>query len=492
MLAGVAMLARRIALFPGVAHAFPPRHDAIASEPKSMRRSLLALAAMAALSPAAARAGDGVRFDHEGAVQLLPQSGAFWGLAERFAPDEPYDESPLWAEIYAKGRWRMGDEAGTGFYGAASLLLTGTVGTDVFGEGDTGRARVEEAYVGWRGVFGRREWTADLSVGSREFRFGEGMLVATGGGNGFERGALTLAPHRAWSLAAVATLEQGAWRLQAFHLDPDELDSGDTRTRLQGVRAQWTGGEDRRLGLAWTRVPQSEAPYPTAPLGLIEDGREGLRTWSVDGAYEPTAGVLAGWSFRGEFATQRSDNFRMDAWGGIADVGYRFATARYLPRISYSPRYFSGDDPATPNTLERFDPLFYDGSPSTWSSGGNGSLAFYNSNLFVQRVRLDLMLSERDFFNIAYYDVRVAETNSPVQYGQAARLAIVEGQVGLVSGFPDRKLTAEWYAEYTRVLTPHWYLTVGLASASPRAGLKAVVNDPPTWWGGLLNLSWKY
>lgn len=450
------------------------------------------MAAFAAMSPALAQAVEGIRFEHRGAVQYLPQTGSFWGLAERFAPDETYDDSPQWVEFYANGRWRMGDESGDGLYGTAGLLLTGTLGTDVFGEGDTGRARVEQAYVGWRNTFGKNQWTLDLSAGSRDFMLGEGMLLAVGGGNGFERGALTLSPLRAWAMTAMATLEMGAWRLQAYHLDPDELDSGDTRTRLQGVRTEWRGEEDGRLGLAWTRVPRSEAPYPTAPLGLIPDGRDGLRFWSVDGSFEPKAGVLAGWSFRGEFASQRSENFKMDAWGGVADIGYRFAAVRYLPKLSYSPRYFSGDDPATPGTLERFDALFYDGAPSTWSSGGNGSLAFYNSNLFVQRLRLDLVLSERDVFNIAYYDVRVAETNSPVQFGQAARPINVDGQVGLVSGFPERDLSAEWYAEYTRVLTPNWYLTISLASSAPRAGIKAVVNDPPIFRAGLFILSWNY
>ena len=43
--------------------------------------------------------------------------------------------------------------------------------------------------------------------------------------------------------------------------------------------------------------------------------------------------------------------------GGGAEIGYRFFKLPFVPRLSYSPRYFSGDDPGTTGTLERFDPL---------------------------------------------------------------------------------------------------------------------------------------
>jgi hypothetical protein len=163
-----------------------------------------------------------------------------------------------------------------------------------------------------------------------------------------------------------------------------------------------------------------------------------------------------------------------------------------MPRLSYSPRYFSGDKPGTTGRIERFDALFFDGSPATWSSGGNGSLAFYNSNLWVQQVRLELVLSQRDFANLSLYDVRAAQTNSPLQYGQAARLGIVENNLTVISGVPQKALTREVYAEYTRVLSQHWFLTAGVAGAKPREGLLALVPGGGSWWGGLLNLSWRY
>lgn len=155
-------------------------------------------------------------------------------------------------------------------------------------------------------------------------------------------------------------------------------------------------------------------------------------------------------------------------------------------------RRFTGDDPNTPDRLERFDPLFYDGAPNTWSSGGNGSFAFYNSNLAVHRLRLDLVLSARDFANLNFWTVDTHQVNSPIQYGQGARLSLINGQPALISGFPKHALTQELYAEYTRVVSQNLFMTAGLAYAMPQAGIKAVVADAKDWVGALVNLSFKY
>lgn len=459
------------------------------SRPVVPRRALLALMLAAALPVGAQESG--YKIEYEGAFQLLPESGVFWGLPAVFAPGEDYDDSPMWLEAYAQARISFGDPAGLGTYGAAAVLATTSIGTDVFATGDTGRIRIEEFYLGRRWRIGD-SLTADASVGSRDYRIGEGMLYSTGGGNGFERGSLTLAPHLSWAVAAVARLEGDNFGGELFYLDPDELDSGDTKTRLWGVRAQWRQQDTARLGVTWSRVIESEAPFPLAPFGLIPNGRDGLETLSLDGRFEPKEGALAGWSLRGEVASQRSSTVDLDSWAAVAEIGYRFSGMKFMPKFSYSPRYFSGDDGGTPGTVERFDPLYYDGSPPNWSSGGSGSIAFYNSNLWVQRYRVDLVFSPTSFGNISYYDVRAAERNSPVQYGQATRLGVVDGSVALVSGVPSRPLTSEWYLEYTRVFSEHWFLTVGVAVASPQRGLRDVVPDPATWYGGLVNIAWRY
>jgi Alginate export len=447
--------------------------------------------ALALLAGSHAAHAQELTFSHEGAVQLVPQHGMFWGLAERFSPSVPYKDDSMWVEAYVKGKAAFGDPQGQGWYGAASLLATGTIGTDAFATGDTGRLKLEDAYLGWRRPLAQ-DWVLDLSAGSRDYRIGEGMLYAMGGGNGFERGALTLAPHRNWQLAALVRASNAAWTVDAFYLDPDELSSGDTGTKLAGLRAEWKPKPNARVGITFSHVLASMAPYPLAPIGLIENGRDGLDTWSMDASYAPNEGPLAGWNFKTEVAMQRSDRLDLRAWGAVAEIGYRWTSARFTPRLSYSPRYFSGDKPSTVGRIERFDPLFYDGAPSTWSSGGNGSLAFYNSNLMVQQVRLELAFSQRDFANLSFYDVRAAERFSPIQYGQAARLGILGNDITVVSGVPEKPLTHEVYAEYTRVLSPHWFLTAGVAGAKPRGGLLALVPNAGTWWGGIVNVTWRY
>lgn len=425
----------------------------------------------------------------DGAVQVVPEGNMFWGLDEVFAPGSGYDDDSTWLEAYARVGWR--DErplGGATLYGGVSVLATGTVGTDVFDQRNQSDLALEEAYIGVKGGEAVR-W--DSSVGSRAFALNHGMLVSLGGGNGFERGALALAPHKAWELAGVVEVQAKHWSVTAFHLDPDELASSDTHTRIIGARVGVMPSPATTLGVSYLYVPRSEAIYPVAPVGIIPNARDGLRTWDVDLTWAPTEGALAGLSVRGEFAVQRNPAIDLRARGAVLDVAYQFRDTRWTPKLSYSPRWFDGDKPGTA-TLERFDPLFYDGSPATWSSGGNGSFAFYNANLWVQRLRVDLVLSPRDFANIGYYDVRAARANSPVQYGQAARLEFQDGQPVVVSGFPDRRLTHEWYLEHTRVLTPHWFLTWGIAIAKPRQGLRAVVPDARTWYGGLVNIAWTF
>lgn len=439
-------------------------------------------------NPAAAPAPPAWTFN--GAMAVAPGVNVLWELDEQFAPTADYNDNRTWGEAYAELRWQGAHTfgGGTSVYGAASVLGTYTVGKDVFDAGPGGRIAIEEAFIGLRGG-NAVKW--DVSVGSQDFRIGHGLLIATGGGNGFERGALALAPHRAWEVAGVAKLEGARWSAQAFYLDPDELKSSDTHTRLVGARVGGTPASWLSGGLSYLYAPRSEAIYPILPVGILENARDGLKTWNLDF----TAGVQTpgapGFTLRGELAVQRNSRIDLRSRGGILDAAYQFGDVRWSPKVSYSPRWFDGDKPGSPD-YERFDPLFYDGSPATWSSGASGSFAFYNSNLWVQRWRVDLMPSQRDFININYYDVRAARADSPIQYGQAARLEFNNGVPVLATGVPDRRLTHEFYFEHTRVLGPHWFLTWSLAVSKPRAGLQAIAPDAKTWYGGLVNLTWSY
>lgn len=77
---------------------------------------------------------------------------------------------------------------------------------------------------------------------------------------------MTLAPRRPWEMTAVVSATQGPGTLEAFWLDPNELASGDTGTRLAGVRAQWSPDASTALGIAWSRSSSSARRRPVAPF----------------------------------------------------------------------------------------------------------------------------------------------------------------------------------------------------------------------------------
>lgn len=456
---------------------------------------LLATAEMAA-AQVPPKEADTARFSVEAAVQVTHEASPFWGLAQQFSPTANYKSSYNWVEGYVKPGVKASKDIGAGLelYGGASALASYTGGTDLFVQGASGRVLLEDAYAGLRRKRDDDHWGYTLSAGAQPYRLAHGFLLSNGAGNGFERGAAVLAPRKAWGMTALAQVESKFWSADVFYLDANELKSSDTGTKLAGANVAWTPQPGQQFGLAHFRVMDSTAPYPQAPIKIIDGGRDGLQTTDLHWRYEPTEGPMAGFSTLGELAVQRNARIQMKAKGWGMEVGYRFATLPFTPKLSYSARYFSGDDPFTPHRLERFDGLFYDGSPQTWSSGGNGSFAFYNSNLVVHRFRVDLVVSPQDFVNVSIWNVKAAQANSPVQYGQAARLNVANnGQFGLVSGFPNRSLSTELYFEHTRVLSQHLFLTWGVALALPQDGIKAIVpNGGKKWVGALANLTYRY
>lgn len=401
--------------------------------------------------------------------------GTWFGLAEKadptFDPQRTWTEG--WLEVGATATARIA--TGLELYGRLSLGASGTLGSDPFEQGDGGSVELENLYAGVRYAAEGAPWSFDLSYGQQDFGVGTGMLIWQGAGNGFERGAVSILPRSAWSQAAVAKIGYGGHSLQAFFLDPNELESSDTATRLAGAVWRYDRPSGSNLGLAYVGVLTSGMVYPISGSPFfIDEGRDGLQTIHGFGRLTGEDIDLPGAYLRAEFAYQwknailGSADLRSSAIYG--EAGYRFATAPLSPTLSYSFANFSGDDPNT-STFERFDPLYYGNGLDNWWYGANGSYAFLNSNVTYHRLSLQLVASEQDFLKVQYIHTRADQSGSPVQFGRP------DDGLGLTFGVGDRHLADEIYGEWTHLFTPRTSMTLWASVAFPGAGIDAAVDS---------------
>ena len=439
--------------------------------------------------------GDGwsLKLGLDGAVQAIAEENSWWNLTEAFPPPETYDPDRSWIEGFLRpsAKLEISAHEDVSLYGGLAAVASYTWGEDVFAAGDTGAVTLENAYGGIR-LAPSEDVSFDLAAGKQDYVIGSGMLIQMGGGNGYERGALLLSPRSAWDMAVIARQRFGGLSLEQFYLNPDELESGDSLTELAGVHARYDLSEKDYLGLAYINVLNSDYISLSAnPFTIIPEGRDGMNVLHGYFRTEPLSSYPGLW-LAGELAHEWNDRIDQKAWGGQAEIGYTAASLPFMPTFSYAFRYFSGDDPSTSDN-ERFDALFYEGSPTGWATGGNASLAFYNSNVMAHRIGVDMVVSERDFVKARYWHVMAAQENSPIQFGQGAEVEFEDGTPIVVAGVENPHLSDDFYLEYTRILTPNLFLTAGGALSIPGEGLRDLSKGAAEdWWGGYLNLTIKY
>jgi hypothetical protein len=216
-----------------------------------------------------------------------------------------------------------------------------------------------------------------------------------------------------------------------------------------------------------------------------------VNTIHAYGRWNPLQESLPGWNVAADYAHQWKDSIQMAADAYNAETSYAFAQMPLAPRPAYAFRFFSGDDPAT-TTFEKFDPLFYEGAPPLWATGSNGSFSFLNSNVLAHRISLNLTLNAKNFMAFYYWHVQADQINSPIQFGQAGRVAASGGEPQLVSGVPDPHLSDDFYIEHTRIVNQNIFFTTGVAVSVPGKGLRELVAQDATWVGLLANLTVKY
>jgi hypothetical protein len=444
---------------------------------------LATAAADAGMGPPSTTTSDAVTFTPT--LELMTggfvHDGAWFGLAEGVDPS--FDPQRAWLEGWVEIGASLSARPAPGFevYGRASLGASGTLGSDPFEQGDGGKVELENLYAGIRYAAEGNPWSFDLSYGQQDFGVGTGMLIWQGAGNGFERGAVSILPRTAWSQAAVAKVGYAGHSVQAFFLDPNELDSSDTGTQLAGATWRYDRPSGTNVGLAYVNVLQSGMVYPTpAPPFFIEDGRDGLQAFQ---AFARLAGEdidVPGLYLRGEFAYEwKSDvvgSSDLEASAIYGEAGYRFASLPMSPTLSYSFASFSGDDPDT-DTYERFDPLYYGNGLDNWWFGANGSYAFLNSNVSFHRIGVQLLATERDFLKFQYIHARANQSGSPVQFGRP------DDGFGIAFGVDDRHLSDEIYGEWTHLFTPQTSVTLWGSMAFPGAGIDEAIpsGDGDPW-----------
>lgn len=443
---------------------------------------------------AAVRAADAVSFKPFGEFLTgnFAYDGIWFGLGN--IPPSAFDEAKAWSEEWLEIGARVEAAAGdVTLYGGLSAGGTFTLGTDSFDQTDQHEVLIETAYAGLRTNNPDEAWNVSLSAGQQDFGAGTGMLFWQGAGNGFERGGLNIVQRTAWSMAAVGQVTGHKHKLQAFYLNPNELDSSDTKTDLVGALWRYDHSAGSNLGAYYLNVLNSEAVYPLPELPLlIADGRDGLQAVQgfarLDGNDIGLANAWARAEFAYEWNADLPGTGGMQAWAGYGELGYRFTSLPWAPALSYAYATFSGDDPDTA-VYERFDPLFYGNGLDNWWFGANGSYAFLNSNLIFHRFTLQMAASQQDFLKFQYVITHANELNSPIQFGQAARLDLENG--GLVVGAPAYHLADEIYGEWTHVFTPSITTTIWGSVARPGAGIEDVSdadsNDP--WLGAGFILS---
>jgi hypothetical protein len=434
-----------------------------------------------------------VKFAVSGVAQASGVTGSWWNLSETFAPSAQYKPDRAWGELWIKPgvttELRVSEEAQ--LYSGLSYVGSGNLGRDVFEQGNRGLYAIEDGYLGLRVGDRSHSSELDVSYGRQQYRIGSGMLISVGAYNGFERGATTSFARRAWEEAGLVKWSKGPVSIEGFYLNPNELRSSDTQTRLSGAKSEVALAESQTVGLAYMNVFESTLPYVKAPVQIIPNGREGLNTVHAYNRWNPVKEFAPGFFFAGDYAYQWNERIDMSSNAFSGELGNQFQSLPFPPKISYTFRAFQGDDPATAK-FEKFDPLFYEGSPVLWATGSNGSFSFVNSNVQSHKFFTILSISERDTLSFHYWHIRADQENSPIQFGQAGRLVVVGGEPQLVSGVANSHLSDDFYVEHFRIISPNMFLTTGFAASIPGAGLRELINDPATWYGGLVSFAFQY
>ena len=295
-----------------------------------------------------------------------------------------------WAESSIEyglaGATRLGDAPATAF-AEVTAVGSAAVGNDLFRDGPRYRNKVEKAYAGLAWTDRVNDRSIKVSAGRQNWQLYGGFLFSrfAAGSNAGPNPGLYLSPRTTYQRTILLDARAGAWRFEAFDLDPSELDNFDSGSRYVGGNLRRVDPKGFEWGVTAYRIPESRTRIPLASGGSTP--REGLRVWAVRLGQRQLFG-MDGLDVLGEYASQDSSRVDWDSRAWYAQVGYGFRDARWSPHLTYRRARFGGDNASTP-TQEAFDAQLSSGLDE-WVQGVSFKKIVTNSNLDTHRLRLNL------------------------------------------------------------------------------------------------------
>jgi hypothetical protein len=437
--AGAGLLASRLPSVEGVASA-----DVLAFAAGEPGAVVVVVRAVLA-EPGAAAAESGTSFPvlskgprHLLRMQLAGGMGVFtdynpwFASAPAFTAQSPIAAAPpgpgatTWMEASVEpglaGAVQLGDAPATAFAELTGVASAAT-GNDLFRDDTRVRSRVEKAYAGLAWVDREGGRSLKLSGGRQNWQLYGGFLFSrfAAGANAGPHPGLYLSPRTAYQRANLLDARWGRWRLEAFDVDPAELDDFDSRSRFTGYNLRYQDEGRWEAGLTRYQVPESRSRIALASGGSVP--RQGLRT--VSGRLG-ASGVLGvdGLELLAEAAHQDHTEVPWDAQAWYAQVRYQFEGMAWKPNITYRRARFSGDDPATVRQ-EAFDAPLSSGLDE-WVQGVTFKKVVTNSNLDTHRIRVNFGPDPRLNYTVDYFRLEAHRTlpGQSDHYGDELNFAV--------------------------------------------------------------------
>lgn len=330
-----------------------------------------------------------------GGLGLFSDHNPWFGAPASFtagspiALDPPGRGSATWAEASVEyglaGAVRLGQLPATAF-AEITAVSSGSTGHDLFRSDTRFRTETEKAYAGIAWVGASRERYLRLSAGRQNWQLYGGFLFSrfAAGSNAGPSPGLYLSPRTTYQHTRLLDARWEHLRLEAFDVDPSELEGFDSGSRYVGMNLRYVRPDAWEFGLTRYHVPESRTMLPLASGGRVP--RKGVQVLAARAGWNGLAGI-DGLDLLGEFAQQEHRDHPWDATAWYAQVRYTAAHAPWSPNVTYRRAVYGGDRPETVRQ-EAFDAPLASGLDE-WVQGVGFKKVVTNSNLRTHRVRVN-------------------------------------------------------------------------------------------------------